>query len=225
MNGAHDDRWARLAHAIAPGSTLRRWWPLQGGVSAQVTGLELVDPAGAVSKLVVREHGARDRARNPDIAAHEFALLQYLCGAGLAVPRPIHLDRSGQMFAAPVLVVEYVEGAPPPANGIERIAQFATHLARIHTLDAATLQFLPERSALYTALLRQPPIDRSDAALVERIEPVRRSGRVRRATNRCCCKAISGPATRSGAMIGWWRYWIGRMLRAAIRWPIWRIAG
>src|SRR2546425_1097006 len=55
---------------------------------------------------------------------------------GLATQRPFHLDESGELFAAPYLVIEYIEAKPEfaPANLGDCTLQLATHLA-ISRLD------------------------------------------------------------------------------------------
>ena len=105
-----DNRFQRLAHTLAPGSQLLRTWVLHGGVSAQVTALELRHSDGRIQRLVVRQHGAVDRQHNPRIAADEFRLLQTLHAAGLPVPRPYYVDQSGALFPTPYIVIEYIEG-------------------------------------------------------------------------------------------------------------------
>src|SRR5690349_8483401 len=112
MSATEDTQFERVARRVEPRGTLLRAWPLQGGVSAQVTALEVMLPDGRTKKLVVRRHGAADLKRNPDAAADEFKLLRLLQSAGIAAPAPCHLDRSGEIFATPYLVVEYVEGRP-----------------------------------------------------------------------------------------------------------------
>ncbi|MCW3096402.1 MAG: hypothetical protein JWL77_2020 [Chthonomonadaceae bacterium] len=73
-----DERFERLLQRMEPGSTLVRSWPLTGGVSAQVTALDVLRAEGHSERLVVRQHGAVDLARDPNIAMHEYALLQRL---------------------------------------------------------------------------------------------------------------------------------------------------
>src|SRR4051812_19195965 len=107
-----DDRFEQLIRKIEPRSRLLRAWELKGGVSAQVTALEIELAGGHTRKLVVRKHGPTDLERNPNIAADEFRLLQTLQSAGLPAPRPYHLDQSGDLFPTPYVVLEYIEGEP-----------------------------------------------------------------------------------------------------------------
>ena len=97
-----------LARKVEPRSRLLRTWAMAGGVSAQVSGLEIETADGRTEKLVVRRHGAADLRRNPHVAADEFKLLQLLQSAGLPVPAP-------RCLSTPCLVVDYVEGEPGPA--------------------------------------------------------------------------------------------------------------
>lgn len=128
-----------LINAIDPDATLVDHWPLAGGVSAQTIALEIRTADGTRRRLVVRQHGPRDRTRDPDIARHEFQLLQALHDSGIPVPEPVFVDRSGAILGTPGIVVEFIEGEirtasdnPPTDN---EISEMAFWLARIHEAD------------------------------------------------------------------------------------------
>jgi aminoglycoside phosphotransferase (APT) family kinase protein len=145
-----DDELEQLVRRLTPRGRLVRAWPLGGGVSAQVTALEIELEGGETRKLVLRRHGARDLQRNPRIATDEFRLLEILQAEGIAAPKPCHLDRSG-------LVVEYIEGGTEcaPSDLDDHLGQLASCLARIHTIDGARadLSFLPRQEAERPVLL------------------------------------------------------------------------
>lgn len=152
----------RVARRVEPQGTLLRAWPLQGGVSAQVTALEVSLPDGQTKKLVIRRHGAVDLKRNPHVAADEFKLLRILQGAGIAVPAPYHLDQSGEDIATPYVVVEYVEGQPDfsPSDLDDVIRRMATQLVAIHRVDVAdcVLPFLPRQANLCAEKIGKRPL-------------------------------------------------------------------
>ena len=50
----------QLVQKFSPHSNLLRAWELKGGISAQVTALELQQPDGQLQKMVVRRHGPVD---------------------------------------------------------------------------------------------------------------------------------------------------------------------
>jgi len=156
-----DSKFEHVVQKIDPQSKLLRTWELQGGVSAQVTALEIEQPESHTKKLIVRRHGEVDLKYNPQIAADEFRLLQQLHSAGLATPKPYYFDQSGEIFATPYLVIEYIEGktefAPP--HLMDYILQFTTHLSRIHSVDCSKLDvsFLPKQTDKYTVKLRARP--------------------------------------------------------------------
>ena len=75
--------------------SLGRVWPLEGGVSARTTAIEV-----GRRTYVVREHAN---------ATLEFRLLQVLADTGIPVPPPRLLDEAGAY-----LVTNYVESDPPP---------------------------------------------------------------------------------------------------------------
>jgi len=126
---------------------------MTGGVSAQLTGLELLLPDGQTQKLVVRCHGEADRRRNPVIAADEFRLLQTLQTAGFPAPTPYALDLSCTILPIPYMVIQHMEGetdfAPRNLPGV--LAQMAANLAQLHRITSAdfALAFLPQQTTRY----------------------------------------------------------------------------
>jgi aminoglycoside phosphotransferase (APT) family kinase protein len=146
---ADREPYQRLADRLRPGSEVTRWWPLEGGVSAHVTAVELARPDGATERVVVRRHGAIDKGHNLDIATTEFRVLEAVHAAGLAVPEPLLLDQPGDLFGEPCLVTAFVDGstdvAPSALPGALR--QMASYLACLHAIDteAAGLPTLPHR--------------------------------------------------------------------------------
>lgn len=155
------EKFVKLVHKIAPDATLLRKWALVGGVSAQVTALEVARADGAAEKWIVRLHGAGDLADNPQIARDEFRLLNVLQGAGIPAPQPYFVEEAGEIFSTPCIVVEYLEGTTeiPPESVPDAVKQAADFLARLHQLDVSAhdLAFLPDRTALTAAKLRTPP--------------------------------------------------------------------
>jgi aminoglycoside phosphotransferase (APT) family kinase protein len=209
MTRVEDDaaRFARVARRIVPGGTLLRAWPLVGGVSAQVTALEVEDRAGDPRTVVVRWHGPVDLTHNPHIAADEFRLLQLVRAAGVPAPAPYYYDESGAILSTPYLVVEYVEGTPEfdPADMPAFLQQCAAILARIHGVPgvATDLGFLPRHVERLGALLAAPPAQ-PDASLEE--------GRIRAAL------AAAWPlAARNAPALLHGDYWPGNLLWRAGR--------
>ena len=139
-----------VVQRFEPQSKLLRTWELKGGVSAQVTAIEIERPDGCTQKMIVRQHGEVDSKHNPHIAADEFKLLQLLHSVGLAVPEPYYLDQSGEIFPTPYVVIEYIEGET--IFGTHAIADFIPQLAmqlqRIHEDDRSNLDvsFLPRHA-------------------------------------------------------------------------------
>ena len=156
-----DQKFEQVVQRIDAQSKLIRTWELKGGVSAQVTALETLQPDGQTKRMIVRQHGARDLKHNPQITADEFKLLQLVHSAGLAAPEPYYLDQSGEIFSTPYLVIEYVEGETEfaPSHVPDLILQLATHLSRIHTVDCSKLDvsFLPKLEKRYAEMLRERP--------------------------------------------------------------------
>jgi aminoglycoside phosphotransferase (APT) family kinase protein len=172
-------KFALLAEKVRPGSRLVRAWALTGGVSAQVTAMELALPDGRRTKLVVRRQGAVDRERNPRIAEDEFRLLALLRDAGVPVPAPHYVDGAGEVLGSPCVVMEFVEGqAGPDSSDLpQAIPQMASQLSRIHNVTPAhaDLRFLPKQEGLDREKLGERP-DKLDESIGE--------GRIRDALER-----------------------------------------
>jgi aminoglycoside phosphotransferase (APT) family kinase protein len=153
------EKFQQVAKRIDAQAKLLRAWELKGGISAQVTALEIERLDGQIEKMIVRQHGAADRAENPNIAADEFKLLQHLNAVGLAVPKPYLTDASCDIFDIPYIVIEFIEGETDfaPASLDDALRQLAAHLVHIHRVDAAPLTFLPDEEQKYSDRLHHPP--------------------------------------------------------------------
>ncbi len=156
-----EQKFEQLVQKFEPESKLLRAWELKGGVSAQVTALELEQADGQIKKVVVRQYGAANLRQNPQIAADEFKLLQILQSVGIAAPTPLYFDQSGEIFATPYLVIEYIEGKSEfaPANLADFLFQAATQLSNIHKIDyqKLNLSFLPSQTEIYTEKVKNRP--------------------------------------------------------------------
>ncbi|WP_260287502.1 phosphotransferase family protein [Peribacillus aracenensis] len=151
------EKFERLVQKFDQGNKLIRAWELKGGISAQVTGLELLQSSGRIVKMIVRQHGDNDLKRNPNIAADEHQLLGILKAAGLPVPMPYYLEQSCEIFSKPCILLEFIEGKSEfaPSNLNDHILQLAINLAKIHRVDCAdlSLSFLPKVENTYVELL------------------------------------------------------------------------
>jgi aminoglycoside phosphotransferase (APT) family kinase protein len=143
-------KYEQLVQKFAPQNKLLRTWHLTGGISAEMTALEMEHPDGQTSRVIVRRPGDGTLQRNPDAAKDEFRLLQITHSLGLATQTPYYLDQSGKVFPTPYLVVEYIEGKPEfaPAHLADFILQLATHLVQIHSVDCSRLDlsYLPRQA-------------------------------------------------------------------------------
>ncbi|WP_298300897.1 phosphotransferase family protein [uncultured Erythrobacter sp.] len=133
-----------IAHHF-PGAQLQSFSPLAGGVSADVSLLELILADGTPRKLVLRAHGKR-HCGLPLVT--EFDLLRALASASLPVPEPLDKDESNAILEHPYVLLEYVEGSTEiPSDCVgERIDAMAQQLVAIHQSDTAALPALPPRS-------------------------------------------------------------------------------
>jgi aminoglycoside phosphotransferase (APT) family kinase protein len=132
----------RLVANHFPGARLSSFETLTGGVSADVTRLDMSMPDGKTRSVVLREHGARHDGHR---LATEFAALEAVHSVGLAVPEPLVCDDSRSLLENPWLLMEYVEGSTEiPANEVGvRIVAMARHLFDISTTPIDQLPALP----------------------------------------------------------------------------------
>jgi aminoglycoside phosphotransferase (APT) family kinase protein len=154
-------QFERVVHQIDPHSTLLRTWALQGGISAQMTALEMRLANGQSQKLIVRRPGEQTLQRNPQAAADEFQILQMMQSFGVTAQTPYYLDQSGEIFAEPYLVLEYIEGQPDyaPAHVTDFVLQMAAQLAKIHQANGAEidLSFLPKQAERLARAFQERP--------------------------------------------------------------------
>lgn len=159
MSDPPDTAYDTLAQRL--GGRLIRRWPLEGGVSADVQALELARPEGSIERVVVRRHGAATwKPLENEVTATEHDLLVCLADAGLPVPRPLLLDRSGALLPSPCMVLPFVEGTTEPSDLPRALEQMATFLARLHALDPQALALpaaLPRRDDPLPELLQHLP--------------------------------------------------------------------
>jgi aminoglycoside phosphotransferase (APT) family kinase protein len=143
-----DQAYLQIIQMLIPGGRIIETWPLQGGISAQMTALAYEHPDGQAGKFIIRQPGGQALKQNPYAAAFEYKVLQLTNSLGLATPAPLLFDPSGKIISGPYLVIDFVEGKPDfsPANPNLLARQMADHLARIHSADcsAGDCSFLPE---------------------------------------------------------------------------------
>jgi aminoglycoside phosphotransferase (APT) family kinase protein len=151
------DTLARILRRYRPDARLRAARPLAGGVSAQVLALEVAHPDGRAETLVLRQHGAADLARDPEVAAHEFRVLQALQAAGVPAPAPLHLDTSGTVLPTSFLLQGFVTGdtADVPADPDDHMRQLAGALVAIHRVPDSEVPFLPRQEEQAAALIAE----------------------------------------------------------------------
>ena len=135
---------AELVAQVWPGAKLRSALPLTGGVSAQVYALEVAHSAGAVARVVLREHSPVESHYSAEL---EFDLLKALHSLGLLVPEPLLFDAGCTLAANPFVIMTAIPGSSviPTGNAFEYIDEMACQLFRIHQAPIQNLPTLPSR--------------------------------------------------------------------------------
>ncbi len=163
----NDPKYRQLVEKIIPHCRLLRTWALTGGISAQMTALEIEHPDGQTQKLVVRRPGVDTLRFNPHAAEDEFKLLQIIQSLGLTAPLPVAIDSSCSIFSTPILVTGYVAGEMEfsPADPQNFAVQMAVHLAKIYSVAGvrADLSFLPRQPGDLSAIIGQRPLKSNPA--------------------------------------------------------------
>ena len=136
----------RVVRTLDPRASLLRAWPLKGGISSRMTVLEFA--VGDERRRVVLRQPDGALQQDPLAVTNESRLLRLLTAAGLPSPALRLVDESAELFGAPFLVIEYLDGVPDFAKAVsaDSIEQLAAQLVRIHgTPFAGTgLASLPE---------------------------------------------------------------------------------
>ncbi len=142
-------KFVQITQILAPQGKLRQTWPLKGGSSAEMAALEIETPEGQLTRMIVRQHRDGQRKSGQRKAEDEFKLLQTLKSLSIVTQGPYYLDLSGQIFAAPYIVIDYIDGQMDfaPTDLDHHIRQLASQLAQIHSINCSTLDlsFLPKR--------------------------------------------------------------------------------
>ena len=136
----------RIVSEARPGARVLRTWPLSGGVSAEMTGIEVASVSGETERLILRRPNARLLKHNPDAALDEARLLRRLEDR-LPVPVVVYADQT-------CLLLEYIDGAAAYAPGLsnQRIVAMADQLAEIHQVSGP-VSFLPSVQSVVEPLL------------------------------------------------------------------------
>jgi aminoglycoside phosphotransferase (APT) family kinase protein len=139
---------SQLIQEVAPGGRLVRARRLRGGLGARMHILDLETGAGVRFEVSLRRFGKGHRFSAPEHVALEYRILRLLQEAGVATPRPLHLDREGQLFGMPAIVLSYLAGRPvvSPRNERRWLDGLAGLLHTVHavTPDRYDLAFSPE---------------------------------------------------------------------------------
>ncbi len=138
-----------VASLLSPKGRLLRSWNLIGGMSAQMTVLEIETPDGNRTRCVLRCPGEAQLAENPTTIENEYRVLQLGQDWGLPMPASLRLLLPGEVLPTACLAMEYMEGQPDfsPAHLKDFLTQAAGALAEIHatTRGGSGLDFLPCR--------------------------------------------------------------------------------
>lgn len=165
------ENYDRLVGKYFPGCTLVNSWRLAGGISTQMTCLEITcsgdgDQAAQTRKVILRWPNAAAVGLNPGTAEVEFRILQTLYLHGLPVPEPIGLVTSAEFSGGVCLILGYLEGSVDfaPTHLAKQSREMADYMTRIHSLvrTAGQLSFLP-RVGEGLSLTPQPAV--ADSAL------------------------------------------------------------
>lgn len=160
----------QVAQRLDPQSRLLRAWPLKGGISAQMTALEIQSANGGTRKVIVRRPPPWTLERNPRAARDEFRVLQLVKSLGVAIPEPCYVDESRELLSEPYLVIEFIEGQPQytPPDTKDFVEQMARQLAQIHQIKASNpaLRSLRQQANRLSDKLSQRP-GKVDASMDE----------------------------------------------------------
>jgi aminoglycoside phosphotransferase (APT) family kinase protein len=137
-------RFEPVVRRLDPTARLIRVRELSGGMSAQITVLDIAKRGeAAVETVVVRQYGPINTAADPQVATTETRLLHHLRAAGLAVPQPWLADDSDELLGGPYSVIGYIDAGDPPQVWSESLcAQLVDVLVGLHRIDPSPVASL-----------------------------------------------------------------------------------
>ncbi|QGN31551.1 phosphotransferase family protein [Microlunatus sp. Gsoil 973] len=134
-------QFAPVARQLDPRARVGGVRRLTGGMSAQITVLDLVRPDAPQQTVVVRQYGPKNVTADSRPAATETRLLALLRTAGIPVPEPRLADDTRRLLDRPYAVISYVAGQGPAATWSDALAeQLVNVLVRLHRLDATPVR-------------------------------------------------------------------------------------
>lgn len=139
------------------GTELIGFYELEGGSSADVWRIDLVDEGGPRS-VVFRHHEPGELKQHcPDVVTKEYHVLRELHALGFPVAMPLLREDTDQW-----LVTEFVVGDSivDPADLSSALSQMANLLSRLHSVDANTLDIVELTAG-------EDPIERLSTCLPE----------------------------------------------------------
>ncbi|MBO0811218.1 MAG: phosphotransferase [Microlunatus sp.] len=163
-----------VARRLDPQARLTGVRRLTGGMSAQITVLELAPPDSPLRVVVVRQYGPKNIAVDNRPASTETRLLALLRAAGIPVPEPRLADDSSRLLDGPYAVIDFVPGDPPAAVWSDRLAdQLVDVLARLHRMAVTPVRgWLPAYSDRVDRWLGRAPAAPDEPMRESRIREV-----------------------------------------------------
>lgn len=129
------DGLRRLARAISRGSTVTRTRRLGGGIGTATSAVTLRTSSGRTVAVILKRF-PRDRG---DKAVEEWRRLRFAQRLPVPSPEPIAIDRTGEWFGAPALVMARLPGRPDvtPRDVPRWLDEFAKVQATLHSVRVA----------------------------------------------------------------------------------------
>lgn len=140
--------------------------------------LDIERPDGTRFKVSLRRFTRDHRSSHPEHVALEYRKLQFIETTDIPAPRPLLLDKEGDFFSVPAIVLEYLPGAPLylPRKVESWTEQLAQTLLRVHAVTPRThdLSWLHAqlRDAIRQTLEADEPRVQRHSALAREVQAV-----------------------------------------------------
>ena len=132
---------------------------LRGGITFDVSMLEINDGKRENEKLILRKSTGIDNAKYSKKLQKEYKLLQLLERVNIPAPIPLFFSKEKEIHTHPFIVLKYIDGETQfeLQNVTDYIKKYTTNLLNIHNINIKEndSSFLPDQNAVLSNIINE----------------------------------------------------------------------